>query len=127
MCYLIADSICLLIVGVCVGTDDVGARSRSLVRRGIAIDSGVDMFAFFFSSRRRHTRFDCDWSSDVCSSDLGNSWQWDSAQLIITACAGVVLLIVFVFVERRAPEPILPLRLFRNRPFTIAGDRKSVV
>src|SRR3990167_8072534 len=24
----------------------------------------------FFSSRRRHTRFDCDWSSDVCSSDL---------------------------------------------------------
>src|SRR2546430_8518703 len=28
---------------------------------------------FFFSSRRRHTRFDCDWSSDVCSSDL-NVW-----------------------------------------------------
>src|SRR2546427_3174642 len=28
------------------------------------------MFPFFFSSRRRHTRFDCDWSSDVCSSDL---------------------------------------------------------
>src|SRR2546430_13740605 len=25
---------------------------------------------FFFSSRRRHTSFDCDWSSDVCSSDL---------------------------------------------------------
>src|SRR2546430_6031198 len=25
---------------------------------------------FFFSSRRRHTRFDCVWSSDVCSSDL---------------------------------------------------------
>src|SRR2546427_11526334 len=29
---------------------------------------GLDLF--FFSSRRRHTRFDCDWSSDVCSSDL---------------------------------------------------------
>src|SRR5688572_3153393 len=28
------------------------------------------VFSFFFSSRRRHTRFDCDWSSDVCSSDL---------------------------------------------------------
>src|SRR5580692_7821961 len=28
------------------------------------------MVVFFFSSRRRHTRFDCDWSSDVCSSDL---------------------------------------------------------
>src|SRR2546430_4680798 len=30
---------------------------------------------FFFSSRRRHTRFDCDWSSDVCSSDLSGNRQ----------------------------------------------------
>src|SRR5256886_5741132 len=30
---------------------------------------------FFFSSRRRHTRFDCDWSSDVCSSDLQGTAQ----------------------------------------------------
>src|SRR2546427_2740803 len=30
---------------------------------------------FFFSSRRRHTRFDCDWSSDVCSSDLAEDNQ----------------------------------------------------
>src|SRR6266511_5597191 len=29
------------------------------------------MCFFFFSSRRRHTRFSRDWSSDVCSSDLG--------------------------------------------------------
>src|SRR2546430_3456744 len=27
------------------------------------------LISFVFSSRRRHTRFDCDWSSDVCSSD----------------------------------------------------------
>src|SRR5260370_548717 len=32
-------------------------------------DWSSDVF-FFFSSRRRHTRFKCDWSSDVCSSDL---------------------------------------------------------
>src|SRR2546430_9856054 len=30
----------------------------------------LSVLFFFFSSRRRHTRFDCDWSSDVCSSDL---------------------------------------------------------
>src|SRR5438309_9771563 len=30
------------------------------------------LFSFFFSSRRRHTRWNCDWSSDVCSSDLGS-------------------------------------------------------
>src|SRR5690606_40740968 len=28
------------------------------------------LYLFFFSSRRRHTRFSRDWSSDVCSSDL---------------------------------------------------------
>src|SRR5256885_4770115 len=30
----------------------------------------VLLFSFFFSSRRRHTRLQGDWSSDVCSSDL---------------------------------------------------------
>src|SRR5438034_9917487 len=30
----------------------------------------LSLFLFFFSSRRRHTRSLCDWSSDVCSSDL---------------------------------------------------------
>src|SRR2546430_7896091 len=34
------------------------------------------LFFFFFSSRRRHTRFDCDWSSDVCSSDLKLAGHW---------------------------------------------------
>src|SRR2546430_8387310 len=38
------------------------------------------VFCFFFSSRRRHTRFDCDWSSDVCSSDL-------ATQLTVTPSA----------------------------------------
>src|SRR2546430_13184906 len=42
---------------------------------GVAVDDfkrfRLDEYIFFFfSSRRRHTRFDCDWSSDVCSSDL---------------------------------------------------------
>src|SRR5689334_7456254 len=34
-------------------------------------DVGLDkaVLYFFFSSRRRHTRWNCDWSSDVCSSD----------------------------------------------------------
>src|SRR5690606_40905022 len=31
---------------------------------------GLSRSFFFFSSRRRHTRFSRDWSSDVCSSDL---------------------------------------------------------
>src|SRR5499427_8765431 len=34
-------------------------------------------FFFFFSSRRRHTRSLCDWSSDVCSSDLKKKGDWE--------------------------------------------------
>src|SRR3712207_6867227 len=36
---------------------------------------------FFFSSRRRHTRYWRDWSSDVCSSDLGEVLRHAEAQL----------------------------------------------
>src|SRR5260370_39942889 len=32
----------------------------------------MSAYSFFFSRRRRHTRFKCDWSSDVCSSDLAD-------------------------------------------------------
>src|SRR2546430_12998339 len=80
---------------------------------------------FFFSSRRRHTRFDCDWSSDVCSSDL----------------VAVAEMVVRVFERRRrlqvqrrehlnafalCDEPVV---LGQAAPAFggIAGDRKSVV
>src|SRR5690625_5774931 len=36
------------------------------------------MYFFFFSSRRRHTRWPRDWSSDVCSSDLWLYWAENS-------------------------------------------------
>src|SRR5256886_6986958 len=55
----------------------------SLARIELEVDCG-----FFFSSRRRHTRFDCDWSSDVCSSDL------DRPQLVRDVTAGVIVGIV---------------------------------
>src|SRR5207302_2636620 len=40
----------------------------------------MQVYFFFFSSRRRHTRFSRDWSSDVCSSDLSPS-TWASIEL----------------------------------------------
>src|SRR5256886_5236877 len=44
------------------------------------------VYFFFFSSRRRHTRFDCDWSSDVCSSDLSRfSLDGDAGHASVTA------------------------------------------
>src|SRR2546427_844782 len=48
---------------------------------------------FFFSSRRRHTRFDCDWSSDVCSSDLATLVERLGAPWLAPAAALVALLL----------------------------------
>src|SRR6266478_3967588 len=47
----------------------VSARVEGYEKIGVWMYCG-HMLTFFFSSKRRHTRFDCDWSSDVCSSDL---------------------------------------------------------
>src|SRR5437870_11847529 len=47
---------------------------QQLVRRELVVaiqHQLLDECCFFFSSRRRHTRWPRDWSSDVCSSDLG--------------------------------------------------------
>ncbi|MCW2953332.1 MAG: drug resistance transporter, EmrB/QacA subfamily [Conexibacter sp.] len=53
---------------------------------------------------------------------LGGSTQpWGSPRSIALAVAGVVLSSLFVLVERRAEEPILPLRLFGNRVFAVAS------
>jgi EmrB/QacA subfamily drug resistance transporter len=57
----------------------------------------------------------------------GNTWAWDSAELIITAAAAPLLLALFVVVERGVAEPVLPLRLFRNRVFSIAGATGMIV
>src|SRR2546427_13116434 len=51
----------------------------------------------FFSSRRRHTRFDCDWSSDVCSSDL-NRAEHASVIYIKSTVVGMVTLLLATIV-----------------------------
>src|SRR5206468_4371476 len=56
------------------------------------------IFFFFFSSRRRHTRSDRDWSSDVCSSDLG---------LNFGASIAFVLLTTFVIVAAKAAQAVV--------------------
>src|SRR5699024_11755563 len=52
----------------------------------------VFFFVFFFSSRRRHTRSKRDWSSDVCSSDLGAAaWKLSPDSLTVTGESGTQL------------------------------------
>ncbi|MFD8367483.1 MDR family MFS transporter [Streptomyces hygroscopicus] len=49
----------------------------------------------------------------------GNEYAWGSAQIIGLGALGVVSLAVFLYVEQRVAEPVLPLHIFRNRNFTL--------
>jgi EmrB/QacA subfamily drug resistance transporter len=57
----------------------------------------------------------------------GNTYAWGSAPIIIMGVAGVVLIAGFIVTERRAAEPVLPLRLFANRVFSAASAIGFVV
>src|SRR5437764_14358300 len=71
----------------------------------------LSLFVFFFSSRRRHTRYIGDWSSDVCSSDLSEAApqpaptrQADAPALSPAMNANITLIPKPVAVRAPAPE-----------------------
>jgi len=61
-------------------------------------------------------------SSIVLFTSLGGTtWAWGSPQIIILIALSIVLLPLFLLVESRASEAILPLSLFRNRTFSVTS------
>ncbi|MER7311644.1 DHA2 family efflux MFS transporter permease subunit [Streptomyces halstedii] len=57
----------------------------------------------------------------------GSTWAWGSFPIIALAVLAVVLLVAFVATERRAVEPVLPLKLFRIRTFTLVAVISFVI
>jgi EmrB/QacA subfamily drug resistance transporter len=85
-----------------------------------------------FHSRAEHVRHAIDYlgaatlavglAGVVLFTSLGGTTEaWDSVQSIALLVVGVALLVAFLFVERAAQEPILPLELFRNRTFAVTS------
>jgi EmrB/QacA subfamily drug resistance transporter len=57
----------------------------------------------------------------------GTTWAWGSGQTVLVAIVGVLLLGVFLTVERRAREPVLPIPVLRDEVFRIAGLLSLIV
>jgi EmrB/QacA subfamily drug resistance transporter len=90
------------------------------------------VIAIAFQARADHVRHTIDYlgasllagglSAIVLYTSLGGTtYPWTSAQMVALIVSGFVLLAAFVFVEARAPEPILPLEIFRNRVFSVTS------
>jgi EmrB/QacA subfamily drug resistance transporter len=61
-------------------------------------------------------------SAIVLATSLGGTtYAWDSTPIVAMIVIGVVMLVLFPLIERRSPEPILPLALFRNRTFAVTS------
>src|SRR5207237_6835524 len=65
-------------------------------------------------SRRRHTRFKCDWSSDVCSSDLGRSARSEPRSLLADDASRAAI-VADVKRQLQSEMGLLPLTLLRER------------
>jgi EmrB/QacA subfamily drug resistance transporter len=51
----------------------------------------------------------------------GSTWGWGSTEIVVLIVLSVVLVPLFVVVERRAAEPVLPMSLFRNHTFSVTS------
>src|SRR2546430_11732871 len=96
---------------------------------------------FFFSSRRRHTRFDCDWSSDVCSSDLfdvtggDNGLQgltvpdalsdYTTGYYFVAAIVLACLLLMFILVRSPFGAALAAIRENRERAASVGINVKA--
>jgi EmrB/QacA subfamily drug resistance transporter len=96
------------------------------------------VIAAAFHAPAERTRHSIDWlgaallagglSAVVLFTSLGGTtYGWRSAQIAVLIVLAAVLLALFVVVEARVREPILPLSLFRNRIFTAASSIGFVV
>ncbi len=57
----------------------------------------------------------------------GSTWAWASPQVVLVAVLGVALIVLFMLVERRAREPVLPPVLLRDPVFAVAGALSLIV
>src|SRR5256885_10804379 len=88
----------------------------------------LSRFCFFFSSRRRHTRLQGDWSSDVCSSDLECDDRYTKTFVACTDVERAAVLDDIAWPRKAKPEHMAGVAFFNSfRDFTASGFFSSRV
>jgi len=132
------------IVGIWGGIAGLAVASGPLI--GGAITQGIDWHWIFWvnvpigvaatllgtlrltESHGAKTQLDLPAVALVSGGSVGIVWAlvrvneigWSSAEVVVTLIVGIAMMVGFVLSERRAPEPMLPLRLSRNPSFVAA-------
>src|SRR5260221_10814582 len=96
-------------------------------RVSLYVVNRVLYYFFFFSSRRRHTRSLCDWSSDVCSSDLFYRYPCSCASAATESKTARIAWIVPFGPMRRADDSAASSAIGEHCWCSSRRDRKSVV
>src|SRR2546430_6033863 len=89
------------------------------------------LLCFFFSSRRRHTIFDCDWSSDVCSSDLTvDRFKLADVSICIFDVYEAKVLwdgkVRQILVDEADAEPLVGMRLLKGHELKMRSEERRV-
>ncbi len=104
----------IFLINLPLGVPALAVIAVALKPRGERVKHSIDYAGFVLLSGGL-TAF-------VLATSLGgNTWPWFSAEIIGLVIAAIAGLAAFIWVETRAPEPVLPLGLFRNNTFAVTS------
>lgn len=104
----------IFILNIPLGILALAIIAVALKPRGVRVKHSIDYAGFTLLSGGL-TAF-------VLATSLGgNTWPWFSFEIIGLVVVAVIALVAFAWVETRAAEPVLPLKLFRNNTFAVTS------
>lgn len=108
---------------------DMGLLSAAIIMPAIPLIIGVVLIGFNMPNQKREGKVTIDVSGIVMlvvslcgilyALNFGSSIGWGQPSIIIGFVIGIIALVVFINIEKKAKEPLIPLKLFKNSQYTV--------